>query len=79
MSIKFVLFDAFGTLLTIPKGRQPFRQTLKEGIRQGCRPRPDDLRQILTRNLNLLDAAELFGIKTQPHTWLISKVILKQI
>lgn len=66
MSINFVLLDAFGTLLTIPKGRHPFRQILKEGIRQGRRPQPDDLRQILTRNLNLADAAELFGIKILP-------------
>lgn len=67
MSIRFVLFDAFGTLLQIPKGRHPFRQILKEGIRQGRRPQPDDLRQILTRNLSLTDAAELFGIKIRPE------------
>ncbi len=66
MSVKFILFDAFGTLLTIPKGRHPYRQILKEGIRQGRRPKPDDLRQILTRNLNLAEAAELFGIKIHP-------------
>ncbi|HFH3756465.1 TPA: HAD family hydrolase [Pseudomonas aeruginosa] len=66
MPTKFVLFDAFGTLLTIPKGRHPYRQILKEGIRQGRRPRPDDLRQILTRNLDLIEAAKLFGIKIQP-------------
>lgn len=66
MPIKFILFDAFGTLLQIPNGRHPYRQILKEGIRQGRRPQPDDLRQILTRNLNLSEAAELFGIKIQP-------------
>lgn len=66
MPIKFILFDAFGTLLQIPKGRHPFRQILKQGIRQGRRPRSDDLRQIFTRNLSLTDAAELFGIKIQP-------------
>lgn len=66
MPIKFILFDAFGTLLQIPKGRHPYRQILKEGIRQGRRPKPDDLRHILTRNLSLTDAAELFGIKIHP-------------
>lgn len=63
MPIKFVLFDAFGTLLRIPEGRHPYRQILKEGIRQGRRPQPDDLHQILTRNLDLTGAANLFGIK----------------
>lgn len=63
MPIKFVLFDAFGTLLRIPEGRHPYRQVLKEGIRQGRRPQPDDLHQILTRNLDLTGAANLFGIK----------------
>ena len=65
MPIRFVLFDAFGTLLQISQGRHPYRQILKEGTRQGRRPQPDDLRQILTRNLNLAEAAELFGIKIQ--------------
>lgn len=62
MPIKFVLFDAFGTLLRIPEGRHPYRQILKEGIQQGRRPQPDDLHQILTRNLDLAGAANLFGI-----------------
>jgi FMN phosphatase YigB (HAD superfamily) len=66
MPIKFILFDAFGTLLQIPKGRHPYRQILKEGIRQGRRPKPDDLRQILTCNLSLNEAAEFFGIKIRP-------------
>lgn len=66
MSVKFVLFDAFGTLLRIPKGRHPYRQILREGINQGRRPQPDDLREILTRNLSVAGAAELFGIKIQP-------------
>lgn len=67
MPIKFILFDAFGTLLRIPNGRHPYRQILKEGIRQGRRPQPDDLRHILTRNLSIADAAELFGINIQPQ------------
>jgi FMN phosphatase YigB (HAD superfamily) len=63
MPIKFVLFDAFGTLLQIPQRRHPYRQLLKEGIRQGRRPQPDDLHQILTRDLDLAGSANLFGIK----------------
>lgn len=66
MLTKFILFDAFGTLLRITNGRHPYRQILKEGIRQGRRPQPDDLRQILTRNLDLPGAADAFGINIQP-------------
>ncbi|WP_262411917.1 hypothetical protein [Pseudomonas sp. Wu6] len=63
MSVKFVLFDAFGTLVRIPKASHPYRQILKEGIRQGRRPRPEDLHHIMARPLCLSDAAEHFGIK----------------
>lgn len=63
MSVKFVLFDAFGTLVRIPKASHPYRQIIKAGIRQGRRPRPDDLRHIMTRPLSLSDAAEHFGIR----------------
>lgn len=63
MSVKFVLFDAFGTLVHIPKATHPYRQILKEGIRQGRRPRPDDLHHIMARPVSLSDAAEYFGIK----------------
>lgn len=63
MSVKFVLFDAFGTLVRIPKASHPYRQILKEGIRQGRRPRPEDLHHIMARPLSLSDAAEYFGIK----------------
>ncbi|WP_425338625.1 hypothetical protein [Pseudomonas batumici] len=63
MSVKFVLFDAFGTLVRIPNASPPYRQILKEGIRQGRRPRPDDLHHIMASPLSLSDAAEHFGIK----------------
>ncbi|WP_262379126.1 hypothetical protein [Pseudomonas sp. WS 5413] len=66
MSVKFILFDAFGTLLRIPQGRHPYRMILKEGIRQGRRPQPNDLRQVMTRSLSLEEAAELFGIIIRP-------------
>lgn len=63
MSVKFVLFDAFGTLVRIPRASHPYRQILKEGIRQGRKPRADDLHHIMAYPLNLADAAERFGIK----------------
>jgi FMN phosphatase YigB (HAD superfamily) len=66
MSVRFILFDAFGTLLRIPQGRHPYRMILKEGIRQGRRPQPNDLHQVMTRSLSLAEAAELFGISIRP-------------
>lgn len=66
MSVRFILFDAFGTLLRIPQGRHPYRMILKEGIRQGRRPQPNDLHQVMTRSLGLAEAAELFGISIRP-------------
>lgn len=63
MSVKFAFFDAFGTLVRIPKATHPYRQILKEGVRQGRKPRPDDIHHIMARALSLTDAAKHFGIK----------------
>ncbi len=65
MSAKFILFDAFGTLLRIPEAKHPYRMILKEGIRQGRRPKSDDLRLVMTSRLGLAEAAEHFGIAIQ--------------
>lgn len=62
MSVKFVLFDAFGTLVRIPKASHPYRQLLREGIHQGRRPRSDDVHHLMARPLSLNEAAEHFGI-----------------
>lgn len=65
MSIKVVVFDAFGTILKIEAGVHPYRQLLREGRIQGRRPKPDDAHQIMTLNLDLAEAAEHFGIKME--------------
>jgi FMN phosphatase YigB (HAD superfamily) len=61
-----VLFDAFGTLLKISKGVHPYRQLLKEGMRQGRRPQPDDLLVLMTQPLGLQQAADFFKIQISP-------------
>ncbi|WP_236422955.1 HAD family hydrolase [Pseudomonas syringae] len=66
MSVRFILFDAFGTLLRIPQGRHPYRMILKDGIRQGRLPQPNNLHQVMTRSLSLAEAAELFEISVRP-------------
>lgn len=57
-----VIFDAFGTLLRITEGVHPYRQILKEGIRQGRRPKPNDAHVLMTQNLGLQAAADFLGI-----------------
>lgn len=62
-----VLFDAFGTLLHIPAPSHPYRRLLQEGLRHGRRPRADDVRTVMTRPLDLAQAADCLGIDIQPE------------
>ena len=61
-----VIFDAFGTLLRITEGVHPYRQILKEGIRRGRRPKPDDAHVLMTQNLGLKEVADHLGIPISP-------------
>jgi HAD superfamily hydrolase (TIGR01549 family) len=63
MTIKAVMFDAFGTLLKIQNGVHPFRQIFQRGRQQGRRPQPDDAHTLMTRRLGLAEAADYFEIK----------------
>lgn len=63
MKISGVLFDAFGTIAEITTPTHPFRQLLREGSSQGRKPRADDIRTLMTRNLPIPEAALHFGIK----------------
>lgn len=62
MSIKAVILDAFGTILSSTAVAQPYRQLFKEGARQGRRPTPDDARIVMTLNCGIEGAAEHLGI-----------------
>lgn len=63
MPIKAVIFDAFGTLVRIHEGSHPYRQLIKLGMKQGRRPQPDDIRQIMTKPWDLAATAAGFGIQ----------------
>ncbi|WP_447781193.1 HAD family hydrolase [Pseudomonas plecoglossicida] len=56
------IFDAFGTVVRISHRTNPYRQLLREGIKQGRRPHPGDAHLIMTLNLDLQGIAEHLGI-----------------
>jgi len=62
MTIAAAVFDAFGTLVEIQRPTHPFRKLIQEGLRQGRKPQPDDLKVIMTHQLSLAEAASAFGI-----------------
>lgn len=66
MRYQAVLLDAFGTILQITAGKHPYRQLLKEGLRNGRRPSPDDAKKLMTFNGGLSQAAEHLGISVHP-------------
>ncbi|BBP73860.1 haloacid dehalogenase [Pseudomonas sp. Seg1] len=66
MPISAVIFDAFGTLIKISKGSNPYRKILKIGIEQGRRPQPHDGECILSLPMDLRQAADFFGISVDP-------------
>lgn len=66
MPIPAVIFDAFGTLIKISKGSNPYRKILKIGIEQGRRPQPRDGECILSLPMDLRQAADFFGISIDP-------------
>ncbi|PSL91605.1 hypothetical protein C7U57_24350 [Pseudomonas sp. R9.37] len=59
---KTAIFDAFGTVVRIGRRTNPYRQLLREGIKQGRRPHPGDAHAIMTLNLELHELAEHVGI-----------------
>lgn len=67
MSYRAVLVDAFGTIVRISSAAHPYRSLLKEGLRDGRRPRPDDIRTIMTFDGDLAQAAELLQITVLPR------------
>ncbi|WP_259369772.1 HAD family hydrolase [Pseudomonas juntendi] len=62
MNSKTAIFDAFGTVVRIGHRTNPYRQLLREGIKQGRRPHPGDAHLIMTLNLDLQDVAKHLGI-----------------
>lgn len=56
-------FDAFGTVVRIGEKTNPYRQLLREGIKQRRRPHAGDVHLIMTLNLELHENAEYLGIQ----------------
>lgn len=75
---KAVIFDAFGTLVKIHEETHPYRQILKLGIKQGRRPRPDDIRTIMSGHVGLRDAAKLFGIEVDQGKMIDLELMLER-
>jgi HAD superfamily hydrolase (TIGR01549 family) len=64
--ISAVVFDAFGTLVDLRSKRHPFRQLLREGIVDGRRASPDDVRVLMSNPWSLKDAADQLGMRVSP-------------
>jgi HAD superfamily hydrolase (TIGR01549 family) len=61
--IKAVVFDVFGTLVEIDDKRRPFRQLMQLMEKAGRTPKPDDGMKIMSANVGLAGAAQMFGIE----------------
>lgn len=68
MQPRAVIFDAFGTLLRIGKGRHPYKQLIQLGVAQGRNPRPDDAWLLMSQPLDLAAAAARLGIEVSAQT-----------
>lgn len=66
MSIAAVIFDAFGTTHRIGCRTNPYRQLLREGLKHGRRPRPNDAHQLMTIDVGIREAADSLGIIVAP-------------
>lgn len=65
MPVLAAIFDAFGTLVKIGVGTNPYRKILKIGIEQGRRPKVSDAEDLLSMSMDLRQAAEYFGITVE--------------
>ncbi|MBA1216469.1 HAD family hydrolase [Pseudomonas fulva] len=66
MAITAVIFDAFGTTLRIGTPMHPYRRRLREGAKNGRRPSPGDLHELMTIDAGLREAADILGIQVTP-------------
>ena len=65
MPVLAAVFDAFGTLVKIGVGTNPYRKILKIGIEQGRRPKATDAEDLLSIPMDLRQAADYFGISVE--------------
>lgn len=64
--IKAVAFDLFGTLVEIGEKRRPYRQLMQHIASTGRTPQPGDAAILMSNNVGLAGAAQLFGIDVPP-------------
>lgn len=62
MAVAGVVFDAFGTLVERRIAANPYRQLLREGMRQGRAVQPADFRTVMTLDCDLTAMAARLGI-----------------
>lgn len=67
MKYRAVLVDAFGTIVRIRSVTHPYRSLLKEGLRDGRYPKPNDIRTLMMFDGDLAQAAELLNITVRPE------------
>jgi HAD superfamily hydrolase (TIGR01549 family) len=67
MPVSVAIFDAFGTLLKIREGSHPYRTILKLGVAQGRRPKISDAQDLLSKPMDLRQAADYFGVNIEPR------------
>lgn len=65
-NIKAIVFDAFGTLVRIGEKRRPYRSLLELTRGSGRVVRPDDAKQVMSRNLGLDEVAAWLGLNMSP-------------
>ena len=63
MKTAAVIFDVFGTVISIGNRRNPHLQLLRLGRQQGRRPAPDDVRMIMTHEFGWDDLARCLAIR----------------
>lgn len=78
MKYHAVLLDAFGTTVQIKGAKHPYKLLLREGMRQGRQPRPDDAHFLMRLNGGLAHAAEQLGIDVAPSRLAQLEEILEQ-
>lgn len=64
--ISGVIFDAFGTVVRIGKRTNPYRELIRQGLRQGMSFDPAALHIAMTTNLSFLELASHLGIFLSP-------------
>ena len=78
LPIQAILFDAFGTLVYIRNRLDPYKRLLTLATALGRRPRENDARWIMSRNIRFADLADDLGVTIPPSTLLELQEALRE-